>query len=224
MPDWEFVLWDMERTKGIDSVWLKECIEAKKWAFAADFIRLYALYHEGGIYLDTDVEVFMDFSPLLSSKAFIGREWTWHTERFLNQQYLTSHCMGAEAGNAFVDRCLCYYKDRHFILQNDASLPDELRFNQMLLPQIQCELAAQEGYNAGLHRDRHLCALPNIDIYPSVYFDPHKANNRSYCRHLCMGGWIATSRSDATITLRYRLKYHLDLWLKQLITWVWHTL
>ena len=36
----------------------KEAYEKKKWAFVSDVIRLYALYTEGGIYMDTDVEVF----------------------------------------------------------------------------------------------------------------------------------------------------------------------
>lgn len=223
MPEFEFVLWDRQRIQEIDSLWLNECIESKKWAFAADYIRLYALYSQGGIYLDTDVMVYKSFIPLLKLDAFIGREWTWHTERFLNQQYLTSHCMGAEAGNAFVGKCLNYYQGRHFILQDDVSLPDNLRFNQMLLPQIQCELAAQMGYNANLHYDKKVISLPSVTVYPSSYFDPHKVVRDSFCRHLCMGGWIG-ERPEEKITWSYRIKYHLDLCLKQLITWVWHVL
>ena len=47
MPDWEYVLWNYDRIKDIDSIWLKECLAAKKWAFAADFVRLWAVYHDG---------------------------------------------------------------------------------------------------------------------------------------------------------------------------------
>lgn len=222
MPDWEYVLWDSKKIQSIDSVWLKECIDAQKWAFAADFIRLYAIYHEGGVYLDSDVEVFQSFDPLLHGNAFIGREWTWHTEKFLNQQYLSSHCMGAEAGNAFMGRCLNYYKDRHFILQPDSTLPDALRYNQMLLPQIQCELLMQSGYDPGLHGDHKVSNLIDIDVYPSVYFDPYQVKATSYCRHWCQGGWLTGERSRAKITLSYRIKYKLDLWLKLLITRIWH--
>ena len=35
--------------------WTKEAYEAHAMAFVADYVRLYALYHEGGIYMDTDV-------------------------------------------------------------------------------------------------------------------------------------------------------------------------
>ena len=71
LPDYELKLWDMESIKNIDSVFLKEALAAHKWAYAADFVRLYAIYNEGGIYLDTDVKVFKSFDPLLSCKAFI---------------------------------------------------------------------------------------------------------------------------------------------------------
>lgn len=222
MPDFELVLWDADKVSYIESMWLSECLKEKKWAFASDFVRLYALYHEGGVYLDTDVETFKSFSTLLDQKAFIGREWTWHNERFCSQQYLTSHCMGAEAGNAFIGRCLRYYDHRHFILSDDTSLPHPLRYNQMLLPQIQCELAMQEGYQSGLHADSSIVALADIMIYPSHYFDPHKVRTQSYCRHLCLGGWLSSSSSDTEITFIYRVKYRLDLWLKLLISKVWH--
>ena len=47
----------------VDSVaFVKEACNLKKWAFACDYIRAYALYHEGGIYLDSDVRVIRPFT------------------------------------------------------------------------------------------------------------------------------------------------------------------
>ena len=74
MPDYEYVLWDYNKIKDIDSIWLKECLAQKKWAFAADFVRLYALFYYGGIYLDTDVDVYKPLDKFLEQRAFIGRE------------------------------------------------------------------------------------------------------------------------------------------------------
>ena len=55
MPDYSIKCWN-EKSFDINSVpWVKEAIQQKMWAFASDYIRLYALYTEGGIYLDTDV-------------------------------------------------------------------------------------------------------------------------------------------------------------------------
>ena len=65
LPDWELKLWDKKCLKELDSSWVLEAYEAKKYAFAADYIRLYAVYTYGGFYLDSDVEVLKDFAPLL---------------------------------------------------------------------------------------------------------------------------------------------------------------
>ena len=74
MPDWEFRLWDRTSIENLDSCWLAETLYTEKWAFASDYVRLYAIYQYGGIYLDTDVMVYKSFEPLLFEQAFIGRE------------------------------------------------------------------------------------------------------------------------------------------------------
>ena len=72
LKDYELVLWDGSRFDFNSIPYVKRCIELKKWAFAADYIRLYAVYTMGGIYLDSDVFVQQSFDRLLDSKAFWG--------------------------------------------------------------------------------------------------------------------------------------------------------
>ena len=67
------------------------------------YIRFYALYYYGGIYLDADVEVFKSFTPLLNQKQFIGEEAGGDIEAAV---------MGAEKGLLWVKECLDYYHDR----------------------------------------------------------------------------------------------------------------
>ena len=74
LPDYEFVHWDLNRDSIGENLWVKQSFEAKKYAFAADYIRIYALYHYGGIYLDTDVEVLKKFDDLLHLPYFAGTE------------------------------------------------------------------------------------------------------------------------------------------------------
>ena len=71
---YEFILWDMQKVESIDSTWLKNAINNRQWAFAADYVRLWALYSEGGVYLDSDVEVVKDFSPLMAGPLMLGEE------------------------------------------------------------------------------------------------------------------------------------------------------
>ncbi len=74
MPEYEIKRWDVSNSP-VNIDWVKESLKKKKWAFASDYIRLYALYHEGGIYLDTDVFVKKDFSMLLTTDFFTGIEY-----------------------------------------------------------------------------------------------------------------------------------------------------
>ena len=70
LSDYEIILWDTKRFDLDSSIWVKQAFEAKKYAFAADYIRFYALYHYGGIYMDSDVEVLKSFDDLLHLPYF----------------------------------------------------------------------------------------------------------------------------------------------------------
>ena len=117
LPDYELVLWDTNKFD-INSVpWVKEAFENKKYAFAADYIRCYALYTEGGIYLDTDVEVLKSFDPLLNLPYFIGKENG-------NHDLWEAATMGSEPGNTIFLDMMKYYENRHFLQNNQFDLKE----------------------------------------------------------------------------------------------------
>ena len=64
LPDYDIWIWDAHRFDLQSSRWVRQAYEAKKYAFAADYIRLYALYNYGGIYLDSDVLIFEDLQEM----------------------------------------------------------------------------------------------------------------------------------------------------------------
>jgi hypothetical protein len=113
---YEFMLWNFDRFDINSSVWVKQAFEAKKYAFAADYIRLYALYHYGGIYLDMDVEVIKPFDDLLDLPYFAGREIDAERPDNAKIYPIEAATIGAEKGCFWVGKCLDYYKDRKFDL------------------------------------------------------------------------------------------------------------
>jgi len=125
MPDYEIVLWDTRRFPLSQSVWVREAFEKKKYAFAADYIRFYALYTMGGIYLDSDVEVLKRFDDLLDLPYFVGAEKAGTPEAAI---------MGAEQGCDWIKRCLDYYEGRHFV-KADGSL-DIRKLPEIMVEQI----------------------------------------------------------------------------------------
>lgn len=71
LPDYKIKEWN-ESNSPIDHPFVKYCLENKQWAFASDYVRLWVLYNEGGLYLDTDMEVKKDFSHLFENKSFFA--------------------------------------------------------------------------------------------------------------------------------------------------------
>lgn len=122
LPGYEFMLWNFERFDKNSSVWVQQAFDSKKYAFAADYIRLFAVYNYGGIYMDMDIEVLKPFDDLLSQKIMIAYENP-------EQSGIEAGCFGAEKGNKFVSDCLSHYKDRNFI-KSDGS------FDILPLPKI----------------------------------------------------------------------------------------
>lgn len=211
LSGWEFKLWDMEAIRSIDSVFLREALAERKWAYAADYVRLYAIYHEGGVYLDTDVILYKSLDPLLSSKAFIGKENSIHFEGGFTAQYLSSHCFGAEKGHPFIKDCLDYFQDRHFLTSKSERLPQPLRYNFVLLPYIQAEIARQYGYEwRPLFQETQQCK-EGLVIYPTCFFDPQKMTVESYCKHLALGGWRKDKAKEPVYNLKYKIKWRI-LW------------
>lgn len=207
LPDYELRLWDLDAIKNIDSVFLKEALEVKKWAYAADFVRLYALYYEGGIYFDTDVMVFKSFDIFLNERCFIGKEKAVRFENFAGVQYLSSHCMGAEKGHPFIKDCLEYYRDRHFVVSNNEHLPTLLRYNYVLIPYIQAVIGLGYGYDWDPRKDIVQTCKDGLIIFPCDFF----TGESIYCQHLALGSWrefFNKKKGRSSILIRIRHLMH----------------
>jgi len=101
LPDYKFVRWDESNSPKND--FIIHHLNAGNWAFVADYVRLYALYKEGGIYLDTDFEVLKPFDPLLNHEGFLA---------YQDQEYVTNGIAGSVKGNVYYQDCMNYMDDR----------------------------------------------------------------------------------------------------------------
>lgn len=207
MPDYQLMIWNNETIKNIDITFVTEALSVKKWAFASDVIRLWAIYNYGGIYLDTDVKVCRSFDDLLSNKAIIGREGCLQIQGKSTQYHLTSFCFGAEKGSAYIAKCMSYYNGRHFIMSSDESLPVELRLDVRNASQIHSEIATLFGYNpSALAATSQKCG-DALTVYPPSYFasvgNPHEA----YCHHLSIGSWREKPLDNINYNLSYKIKW-----------------
>lgn len=219
MPDYEYMLWDDDAVQEINNLFMSEALKERKWAFASDVIRVYALYRYGGIYMDTDVMVYRSFDSLLNNHAFIGRENSIHIKGKSTVNHLTSCCFGAEKGNFFIARCWHYYNNRHFITSNDKSLPMELRLDIRTNSSIYCALAAQEGYNpSALANTLQHCKDDVLTIYPKHCFDAVKLQQDTYCKHFALGTWRESKSHIYQYTIGYKIKWRIRF----VVEWLLH--
>lgn len=177
MPDYEYKLWNEDNFDITDVPYVKEAYEAGKYAFVTDYVRLFALYTEGGIYMDTDVEVLKPYDDLLSLPGFTGYE---------GSKYLppVTGTMASEAGNEWVKEQLDSYLDAHFI-KPDGSL--DTTTNTARISQIM-----QKG---GFVQDGKKKVYKDMYIFPVEYFCPRQTTgeflitDNTYCDHHFMGSW-----------------------------------
>ena len=110
LPDYEIMLWDTNRFDVNSTLWTKQAFEAKKYAFVADYIRFYAVYNYGGIYLDSDGEVIRSFNKFLNLPYFVCSEAVPTSVELA--------AFGAEKGTAWVKDAMEYYEGRAFVQDN----------------------------------------------------------------------------------------------------------
>lgn len=199
LPDYKIKKWDAS-TFDLNLIpFVKEACAKRKWAFAADYIRLYALYTEGGIYLDSDVFVRKSFDEFLNSESFSSIEYNpfVHKEALINRKVdengmlltedikvgvqIQAAVIGAEKGNSFIKECLDWYVDKHFLL-SDGTL-----YTSLILPDILALCAQKRGFV--YINDRQ--DLDGLTLYKSETFAPHPklATKHSFAVHCCAGSW-----------------------------------
>ena len=176
MPDYQIVCWDMDRFDIHSVPWVEQACACRKWAFAADYIRLYALYHFGGIYLDSDVRVLKPFDPFLNHRAFGGIElWEdkliWRKDAGIFDSLVFSRendtginieaaIMGAEKGHPVFKAFLDYYEGRPFELE---------KIDDYIMPWLLSRVAFQFGFHNDEYRYPQVLEH-DYHLYPYDYF------------------------------------------------------
>lgn len=158
LPDYQWVLWDTKKFPVASHPWVKEAFEQKKYAFAADYIRLYAVHEMGGIYLDTDIEVKKSFDNLLHLPYFLGYE---------DGNMIEAGVFGAQKDATWLKECMSYYENRSFV-KSDGNL------DILTLPRIITGTLEKRG---GVVPLKKLDSIPlsfpndgNMYVFPKDYF------------------------------------------------------
>ncbi|KOY60202.1 hypothetical protein AM629_20690 [Photorhabdus heterorhabditis] len=184
LPDYKIIEWNNEKFEKIKNKYSEQAYQNKKWAFVSDYIRLYALYHEGGVYLDSDVEITNNIDQFL------------HLDFFSGYENYDGHChpitavMGAQVGNSIIADLLSYYENAGF----ETSSGLDLETNTVRISRYFSEkFGIQAPYDGSLTTQLNERSI----IYPSYYFCTPEHELENYSIHLFNGSWCPShSRKD----------------------------
>lgn len=187
----------------------------RKWAFACDYIRVYALYTEGGIYMDSDVFVRNSLDFCLANRAFsavecypdlvekIYAEGSVDAEgnkrkdiQYIDGIQIQAAILGAEKGHPFMRDCMNYYHDKHFIL------PDGSLNNKIISPFIFANIAIDYGFK---FKDEEQDLKSGLKIYSSSLFASNMEliTEKAVAIHCCAGSWRWMPSSSIAYAVQY---------------------
>lgn len=152
-PSYEIKEWN-ESNFDLDCCdYVREAYKAKKWAFVSDYARFWILYHEGGVYFDTDVEIVKPLDDILMQGAFMGCEKSGAVAPGLG--------MAANPGLGIYREMLDFYQRKHF-KREDGSLDTTTI--------VEYTTAALKRH--GWKENEKIQTIEQVMIYPPEYFCP----------------------------------------------------
>ncbi len=169
---YRIIEWNEKNFKINQHPFLKAAYRAKKWAFVSDYIRAFVIYHEGGIYLDTDVLLLDNFDALLNNDAFVG---------FENKNHPFTAAFGAKKKHPFVKKMLDYY-DNLKTYDFDFSSNNTISVSNILTSEYQC-----------IKNNQFQILKDGIAVYPdTVLCNPSKD---SISIHIFTGTWLKEKKT-----------------------------
>lgn len=157
LPDYNIIRWD-ESNFDIDSIpYTREAYAAKKYAFVSDYARFWILYHHGGVYFDTDVEVLKPIDDIVEAGNFLGVEQ--QDENIIT--VAPGLGLGVEKNNRMLKELMEIYQNSHFILEDGT----------LCLKNI-VEITTELLLDKGLKNTAEIQQCYGFTIYPKEYFCP----------------------------------------------------
>ena len=117
-PDYEIKEWNEDNFDINIIPYTAEAYSVKKYAFVSDYARFWILYHYGGLYFDTDVEVIKNMYDIIDRGPFMGIEVD--ANEGSSPAIAPGLGLGAESYMKLYRDVLDYYKLQNF-LNNDGS-------------------------------------------------------------------------------------------------------
>ncbi len=184
LKGYQIVRWDETNCSFDENEFVKKAYAEKKWAYVSDFYRLKALKEMGGIYLDTDVKINKDFSPLLNNKCFLG---------YMVDCCIGTAVIGAEANAIVISDLLHLYDITQFVDNCGDIWEYSPHSDKLIASYFQTNNWYFMKYLLNKYPTLSLSNkeqnFPELTIYPKEYFEIGMLSGKHYTVHLNSGTW-----------------------------------
>lgn len=158
-PDYEIKEWNEDNFDVNIIPYTEEAYRLKKYAFVSDYARFWILYHYGGLYFDTDVEVIKSMDDIIARGPFMGLEKMDGSGVGIIA-VAPGLGLGCESGNRICKDMLEFYKHTHYVSWAGKMTGTVVDFTTTIILS-----------KAQLKNDQ-INYCNSVYIYPDEYFDP----------------------------------------------------
>ncbi|PBC67172.1 glycosyltransferase family 32 protein [Fibrobacter sp. UWS1] len=198
LPDYQIRKWTLKDFDVESVAFTKEALEQRKWAYLTDYVRHYALYNYGGLYMDSDVLVLKNLNSLMTGDFVSAVEYHPGKEQIpvikqridKNGKRTTDEIrvpgIGVQAAilaaiphHELNRDCMDFY--------HNCSLQEVLA-KKYTAPIVISHIAEKLGF-VYLNKKQNLDK--NVVLFPAkVFANYNQVAKDSYAVHCCAGSWV----------------------------------
>lgn len=199
LPDYEIRKWD-ESNYDVNKIpFTEEAYIYRNFAFVSDYARWDILYNYGGVYLDTDVLLIKDITPLLEKGNFGGTN--------LGGGFASGLIVALEPKSTIAKEMMELYENTSFTYHRGQP-------HFVNCVKRETELLSTHGFNVNIKEKQEVAGMT---IYPTEYFSPYnphtgetKITDNTYAIHQYTGTWMPSWLLKTVMANNINIKKHYE--------------
>lgn len=193
LPDYKIRLWDADAARSIGCPFIDEALRCHRWAYAADAVRFYAVWKEGGVYMDSDIFLRRRFDDIIVDEGCVTFN-EFFPDHDGHSALQAAFFIGSK-GNEYCKRVFDHYNTSDY--------------EEVISPYIMADVAEKYFGYRNEDTEQH---LDGLTVYPSRLLTPSKRFKvaaDAYGVHCIYGSWR-----------KRRFGRRIELALKHALFWV----